>query len=79
MTWLIWRQQRRQAFVATIALGAGALTLVVTGFGMLATYHSALRTCAAGLGGAATSTARSSRVATTAFSTWSTPSGSCSQ
>ena len=50
MTWLIWRQQRRQAFVAMIALGAG-VTLVVTGFGMLATYHSALRTCAAGLGG----------------------------
>jgi hypothetical protein len=51
MTWLIWRQQRRQAVVAMIALCVGALVLVVTGFGMLATYHWALRTCAAGLGG----------------------------
>jgi ABC-type transport system involved in multi-copper enzyme maturation permease subunit len=51
MTWLIWRQHRRQAIAASIALGIAAVVLVVTGFGILATYHTALRTCATGLGG----------------------------
>ncbi len=53
MTWLIWRQHRRQAISAVVALGIASVALVITGFGILATYHSALRTCATGLGGCA--------------------------
>ncbi len=51
MTWLIWRQHRRQAITAVAALGVTAVALVITGLGILATYHSALRTCSVGLGG----------------------------
>jgi hypothetical protein len=51
MTWLIWRQHHRQAVSIAAAIGIAAVVLVVTGFGILATYHSALRTCATGLGG----------------------------
>lgn len=51
MTWLIWRQQRRQAVAVTIALVVTAAVLGVSGFRMLDTYHAALRTCASGLGG----------------------------
>jgi hypothetical protein len=51
VTWLIWRQHRRQAISALAALGVAAVALVITGLGILATYHSALRTCSVGLGG----------------------------
>ena len=51
MTWLIWRQQRRQAIAITVALAVAAAALVVSGFEILATYHTALRTCSTGLGG----------------------------
>jgi ABC-type transport system involved in multi-copper enzyme maturation permease subunit len=51
MTWLIWRQHRRQVISALVAIGTAAVVLVVTGFGIMATYRSALRACATGLGG----------------------------
>ena len=47
MIFLMWRQHRNQAALATIALGALAILLGVTGVHMAATYHSALRSCAA--------------------------------
>jgi hypothetical protein len=47
MTWLIWRQHRNQAALATIALAAIAIILAITGVHMAGTYHSALRSCAA--------------------------------
>ncbi len=47
MTWLIWRQHRNQAAFAAISLGALAIIFAITGVHMAATYHSALRTCAA--------------------------------
>jgi len=51
MTWLMWRQQRRQVVGVTLALVVSAAVLGVTGLGMLGTYHAALRTCHSGLGG----------------------------
>ena len=47
MTWVIWRQHRNQAFVAVVALGVLVVVLAITGVHMAATYHSALRSCAA--------------------------------
>jgi len=47
MIWLMWRQHRSQAALATIALGALAIILAITGVHMATTYHSALRSCAA--------------------------------
>lgn len=47
MAWLIWRQHRNQAALAALALGALGILLAITGVHMAATYHSALRSCAA--------------------------------
>ncbi len=47
MTWLIWRQHRNQAALATISLAALVLILAITGVHMASTYHAALRTCGA--------------------------------
>ncbi len=47
MTWLIWRQHRRQAAFAAGALAIFAILLAVTGVHMAGTYHDALRSCAA--------------------------------
>ncbi len=47
MTWVLWRQHRSQAALATAALTALVIVLAVTGVHMAATYHSALRSCAA--------------------------------
>jgi ABC-type transport system involved in multi-copper enzyme maturation permease subunit len=51
MTWLIWRQQRRQALAIIVALVVAAAVLLASGLEILATYHNALRTCSTGLGG----------------------------
>ena len=53
MTWLIWRQQRRQAVAIVVALVVAATALLASGLAILATYHAALRTCSTGLGGCA--------------------------
>ena len=47
MNWVIWRQHRNQAFVALVAVIGPVAILAATGVHMAATYHSALRTCAA--------------------------------
>jgi ABC-2 family transporter protein len=47
VTWVIWRQHRNQAFVAVLAICGLVALLAITGVHMAATYHSALRTCAA--------------------------------
>ena len=47
VTWVIWRQHRNQALVAAVALGVLVVLLAITGVHMAATYHSALRSCAA--------------------------------
>jgi hypothetical protein len=47
MTWLVWRQHRNQAYLAAAALAAFAVLLLVTGWQMASTYHSALTSCAA--------------------------------
>jgi hypothetical protein len=51
MTWLIWRQQRRQAIAVVVALIVAAALLVGSGLEILSTYHTALRTCSTGMGG----------------------------
>jgi hypothetical protein len=45
MTWLIWRQHRMQAAMATVLLGALAILLAVTGVTMAHDYHTALSAC----------------------------------
>jgi hypothetical protein len=47
MTWLVWRQHRNQVYIATAALAAFAVLLLVTGRQMAAQYQSALTSCAA--------------------------------
>lgn len=46
MTWLVWRQYRRQALITAGLVGALVLLLVVTGISMSSDYHSALSRCA---------------------------------
>jgi ABC-2 family transporter protein len=47
MTWLLWRQHRNQTLLAALALSTFVIVAAVTGVHMAATYHGALRTCAA--------------------------------
>jgi len=45
MTWLLWQQQRRQAFLVGAALVFAAIFLGATGVRVASTYHSALQAC----------------------------------
>ena len=47
MTWLVWRRQRIQAYLAAAALAAVAVLLLVTGRQMASQYQSALTSCRA--------------------------------
>ena len=47
MTWLLWRQHRAQAFVASVALILFGLAVWVTGVHMAHTYQDAVRNCPA--------------------------------
>lgn len=46
MTWLVWRQYRIQAAIASVLLAAAAAVILVDGFQMAAHWHSMLVTCA---------------------------------
>jgi hypothetical protein len=47
MTWLVWRQDRNQAYLAAAVLAVFAVLLLVTGRQMASQYQSALTSCAA--------------------------------
>jgi hypothetical protein len=47
MSWLLWRQHRAQALVATVALALFALVVWVTGVHLAHTYADAVRNCPA--------------------------------
>jgi hypothetical protein len=48
MTWLLWRQNRRQAGITAAAMGALAITLWITGVRMADTYRAAKAACTNG-------------------------------
>ncbi|MDQ2815291.1 MAG: transporter [Actinomycetota bacterium] len=47
MTWLLWRLNRTQLYIATALLAAFTVLLLVTGLQMASQYHSAVTACAA--------------------------------
>ena len=52
MTWLVWRQYRAQAAIASLLLAALAAVLVVTGLQMASQWHSVVAACTAHAAGA---------------------------
>ena len=46
MTWLVWRQYRAQAAIASVLLAALAAAIVVDGFQIASRWHSVLVSCA---------------------------------
>ena len=52
MTWLVWRQYRAQAAIASLLLAALAAVLVVTGLQMASQWHSMVAACTAHAAGA---------------------------
>jgi hypothetical protein len=45
MTWLVWRQYRTQAAIASVLLAAAAAVILVDGFQIASHWHSVLVTC----------------------------------
>ena len=46
MTWLVWRQYRAQAAIASVLLAAAAAVILADGFQIASHWHSILATCA---------------------------------
>jgi hypothetical protein len=46
MTWLVWRQYRAQAAIASVLLAAAAAVILADGFQIASRWHSVLVTCA---------------------------------
>jgi hypothetical protein len=49
MTYLLWRQHRRQMFASVATLAALAILMIASGAAMESSYHSALASCRAGV------------------------------
>ena len=45
MTWLVWRQYRAQAAIASVLLAAAAAVILADGFQIASHWHSVLVTC----------------------------------
>ena len=45
MTWLVWRQYRAQAAIASVLLAAAAAVILVDGFQIASHWHSILVRC----------------------------------